>query len=71
MTNIPSGFFAPREGEKEPEIVLSVVDRDIRCMCNKLLAELAARPWAIRCPRCKTLVQSDPTAEPDPGHSTG
>lgn len=32
----------------------AVVDREPRCWkCNKKLAESVARPWVIRCVRCK------------------
>lgn len=48
----------------------TVTDADIRCQgkvamrdgshktCNKMLAELAGRPWSIQCPRCHTANHS-------------
>ena len=34
------------------------VDTDVRCgACSKLLAEMTARPWRIRCPRCSHVNQ--------------
>lgn len=52
---------------------VAVTDNEIRCLgtvrmpngqekvCNRLLANLATRPWEIQCPRCK-LVSSSPSA---------
>lgn len=38
------------------------IDDSPRCpRCGKLLAQMLARPWSLRCPRCKTEVgESDP-----------
>lgn len=41
-------------GEQAAETVRT--DTGVRCTgCNKLLAEMASRPWIIKCPRCKEL----------------
>jgi phage FluMu protein Com len=38
----------------------SLGDERPRCWrCQRLLAELVTRPWAIRCGRCKALNQSE------------
>jgi phage FluMu protein Com len=35
-----------------------VVEELVRCWrCNRLLAELLTKPWAIVCPRCKARNQ--------------
>jgi len=37
-----------------------VTDKDIRCpTCGRKLAELATRPWAFQCPKCKAEVTGE------------
>ena len=57
--------FDPPSPAREPDYVLSIVDYEIRCTghykggtCNRLLAEMAARPWRMTCGRCKTVNES-------------
>lgn len=39
---------------------LTVVDQQIRCWrCGRLLIDFAARPWRIRCARCKADNRSE------------
>lgn len=57
---------------------VAVTDNEIRCqgktqmpngqvkVCNRLLANLATRPWEIACPRCKTVSQSPDLAAVEP-----
>lgn len=53
-----------------------IADLEIRCFsCNKFLAEMAGRPWRIRCGRCKAtnisakvqapVIKRPPPAAPD------
>lgn len=56
-----SDFFP---SAKKPE-----TDTDIRChRCNKLLIEMATRPWKIKCPRCKATNQALDGSPPDEAH---
>ena len=50
---------------RPPTLVELIVDSGVRCWrCDKLLIELAARPWRVICPRCKACNQSEPPAPP-------
>jgi hypothetical protein len=43
----------------EDEEFAGIGDEQIRCSkCDKLLAELATRPWRIKCVRCKSVNNS-------------
>lgn len=37
---------------------LPVIDTDVRCVCGKYLGQSMARPWWLRCPRCKEVMVS-------------
>lgn len=65
MTGLPASAFGEGKPRKH-DFVLSVVDYEIRCeKCNRLLAEMAARPWQIGCPRCKLKNISKLEVEPE------
>lgn len=44
----------------------TIVDHGVRCWrCGRLLIELCARPWRVRCSRCKEPNASPPLMSPD------